>query len=74
MRIKMNRSLAGPDVAYRPGQEYDVDDTLGKALCADGRASQVQAEPKPKRSQGKRGGQKAEGTSAAPAGSVEKRG
>ena len=39
MRIRMNTSLAGPFESWDQGQEYDVDEDFGRALCEDGRAS-----------------------------------
>lgn len=51
MKIRFKESFAGEIGGCdcpQPGSEADVPDALGKALCADGRAEEVEA-PKPKR-------------------------
>ena len=55
MRIRMNTSLAGAFESYDHGQEYDVAEDLGRALCADGRASEVAPPPPSKPAKPRRG-------------------
>ena len=42
--IRMNQTLTGPTVRFVRGEEYEVDDNLADAFCADGRAELVGAE------------------------------
>lgn len=65
-KITMLKTLAGPTVSYRMGEEYDVEPAFADALCADGRAELVEAEPKPTRKRRER-------ASKAPAAKVETR-
>lgn len=49
MRIRMNTSLAGPFESWDQGQEYEVDEAFGRALCADGRAEPAASPPEANR-------------------------
>lgn len=70
MKVRMKVSLAGTEFSYYHGQEVEVPDKLGEALCSDGRAEPIEPKSKSKAKTNGRAG--AERTSAKPADAEER--
>lgn len=49
MQVRMKVAMAAADWAWAPGQEVEVSDHVGTAMCADGRAEPVGTVPAERR-------------------------